>query len=95
MVSTGRTITEYGITRHDIGRFVTENQHNMTHLETAYVDDIYDGCETTKNCFGLPDFCVATQSCDFVATFHALNGRMQFEMKSLPSRKYFNCGLIA
>lgn len=85
MVATGRTITEYGITRHDIGRFVTPDQYNMTHLEDGFVDDIYNGCETTKNCFGLPDLCVSTKSCGFVATFYALNGKMQFEMKSLPS----------
>lgn len=85
MVATGTTVKETGITRHNIGRFVTPIQYNMTNLDDIYVDDIYNGCDTIKNCFGIPSSCVKTQSCDFVSSFRAIDGKMLFELKSMPS----------
>lgn len=85
MVATGRTVKETSITKHDIGKFVTQMQYNMTDLDDKYADDIYDGCDTTKNCFGVPSTCVQSKSCDFVSSFRAIDGKMIFEMKSMPA----------
>lgn len=45
-------------------------------------DPIYEGCGTTKTCFGFPVNCVATQSCNAVTAVIVQGERYQFEMKT-------------
>lgn len=54
---------------------------------------IYDGCGDTKTCFGSPDNCVQTKSCE---TFNAVlvrGDRYIFELKSASRAGYVAVGL--
>lgn len=48
----------------------------------ARADSIYDGCGSTKGCFGFPDGCVSSQSCRAVAAATVEGEKYFFEMKS-------------
>ncbi|GAB0093620.1 Putative ferric-chelate reductase 1 homolog [Sergentomyia squamirostris] len=45
-------------------------------------DAIYDGCGTTKSCFGFPDGCLAQRQCQAITTVTARGERFYFELKS-------------
>ncbi|XP_055318321.1 putative ferric-chelate reductase 1 homolog isoform X3 [Sitodiplosis mosellana] len=47
-------------------------------------DPIYEGCGETKSCFGFPDGCVDSKSCQTVATSIVRGERYEFEIKSSP-----------
>jgi hypothetical protein len=43
-------------------------------------DPIYDGCGTTKLCFGVPNLCASTRSCRMLATVLFNDGNFEFEL---------------
>ncbi|XP_073846110.1 putative ferric-chelate reductase 1 homolog isoform X2 [Musca autumnalis] len=45
-------------------------------------DPFYDGCGSSKNCFGNKDGCVDSKSCDFVAAIKVRGNIYEFELKS-------------
>lgn len=45
-------------------------------------DSMYEGCGTTKTCFGFPSNCVASQSCDALTAVTVEGEKYYFEMKS-------------
>ncbi|XP_059224933.1 putative ferric-chelate reductase 1 homolog isoform X2 [Stomoxys calcitrans] len=45
-------------------------------------DPFYDGCGTSKNCFGSKDGCVDSKSCDFVAAIKVIGDTYEFQLKS-------------
>lgn len=45
-------------------------------------DPFYDGCGTSKNCFGNKDGCVDSKSCDFVSAVKVRGNIYEFELKS-------------
>lgn len=45
-------------------------------------DPIYEGCGTTKNCFGTPNNCVTGQNCQGMVTVEVIGGKFHFELKS-------------
>ncbi|XP_059610036.1 putative ferric-chelate reductase 1 homolog isoform X2 [Phlebotomus argentipes] len=45
-------------------------------------DTIYDGCGTTKSCFGFPDNCLSARQCQVITTVTARGERFYFELKS-------------
>ncbi|XP_075165907.1 putative ferric-chelate reductase 1 homolog isoform X2 [Haematobia irritans] len=45
-------------------------------------DPFYEGCGTSKNCFGNKDGCVASKSCDFVSAIKVRGNIYEFELKS-------------
>ena len=60
-------------------------------------DPIYDGCESTKACFGLPSGCVAERRCELILAYYLSTRHKEdyeFEMKGRAEvrtarRKYF------
>lgn len=61
---------------------------------TDPLDDIYEGCNKTKACFGIPDNCVETRKCEAVVTYIFDKLKYKFEMKALSSG-YVSFGLSA
>lgn len=61
-------------------------------MQAPQSDTIYDDCGSTKSCFGFPDGCVATRSCNAVGTVFVRGDIYQFEMKSGFSKPKFDCG---
>lgn len=55
-------------------------------------DPIYDGCDVEKNCFGSPDGCVESESCNAIATVLAQGTNFIFEIKGR-SEGYVSLGL--
>jgi hypothetical protein len=55
-------------------------------------DSIYDGCNSTKACFGIPENCVRTRKCRAIVAYKLDKVRYQFEMKAL-SDGYVSFGL--
>ncbi|XP_015598085.1 putative ferric-chelate reductase 1 homolog isoform X2 [Cephus cinctus] len=53
---------------------------------------LYDGCGTTKNCFGAPDGCVEEKNCDAIVTVLVRGERYLFELQAQGS-KYVAVGL--
>lgn len=49
-------------------------------------DPFYDGCGTSKNCFGNKDGCVEDKSCDFVSAVKVRGSIYEFELKSKASK---------
>ncbi|XP_026835893.1 putative ferric-chelate reductase 1 homolog isoform X1 [Drosophila erecta] len=45
-------------------------------------DPIYNGCGQSKNCFGFPDGCVATQSCTSITVVTVRGDVFEFEIQS-------------
>lgn len=45
-------------------------------------DPIYDGCGDIKTCFGFPDGCINTKSCQAVTAITVRGDRYEFEMKT-------------
>lgn len=45
-------------------------------------DDIYNNCDTTKLCFGIPANCVASRDCNLLATVFYNDGDFEFELLS-------------
>jgi hypothetical protein len=43
-------------------------------------DPIYNGCGTTKLCFGIPNDCALTRNCNMLATVYDNNGNFEFEL---------------
>lgn len=43
-------------------------------------DTIYDGCSTTKLCFGIPNLCPSTRNCRMLATVFYNDGEFEFEL---------------
>lgn len=43
-------------------------------------DPIYNGCGTTKLCFGIPNLCPSTRNCRMLATVFYNNGDFEFEL---------------
>jgi hypothetical protein len=56
-------------------------------------DPIYDGCGDTKTCFGEPQNCVATKSCQTFSAVIVKGDRYIFEMKSKQNAGYVAVGL--
>lgn len=61
-------------------------------------DTLYDGCGTTKGCFGTPELCVESMSCDIVTTYLYITDldAYQFELYgnvSDPTINYLAVGL--
>ncbi|CRL00019.1 CLUMA_CG013306, isoform A [Clunio marinus] len=56
-------------------------------------DFIYDGCGDTKTCFGSPDNCVATKSCQTFSAVIVKGDRYIIEMRSTKSAAYVALGL--
>lgn len=53
---------------------------------------IYDECGITKTCFGIPDNCITTQSCEAIATTVVVGNNYNFELQSydgISSRIFF------
>jgi len=55
-------------------------------------DEIYEGCSTTKSCFGIPRNCVETGKCVAVVSYRPDRFKYHFEMKALSSG-YVSFGL--
>jgi len=55
-------------------------------------DPIYEGCNTTKACFGIPENCVKYQKCQAIVAFKIDKLIYHFEMKAL-SAGYVSFGL--
>lgn len=53
-------------------------------MQERQSDPIYEGCGETKSCFGFPDGCVNTKSCQTIATSIVSGERYEFEIKSRP-----------
>lgn len=47
-----------------------------------FSDPIYNGCGETKTCFGFPDGCVNTKSCQAVTAVMVRGERYEFELKT-------------
>lgn len=54
---------------------------------------LYDGCGDTKTCFGSPDNCVQTKTCETFSAVHVRGDRYIFEMKSTSRAGYVAVGL--
>jgi len=59
---------------------------------TSLQDPIYEGCNSTKACFGIPENCVASRKCQAVVAYKLDKVRYHFEMKAL-SEGYVAFGL--
>ena len=46
------------------------------------VNTIYDGCNSTKECFGMSGECVANGDCNHMVTWRKKGGRYQFEIQA-------------
>lgn len=55
-------------------------------------DPIYDGCNTTKACFGMPAGCEESGKCQLVVAYQPEKEEYRFEMKGL-SNGYISMGL--
>merc|ERR1712050_290880 len=55
-------------------------------------DPIFDGCNSTKACFGLPEGCVQSQKCSLIVAYKPDRLDYHFEMKGL-SNGYIAMGL--
>lgn len=51
-----------------------------TTTKPAPDDPIYDGCGTTKLCFGIPNLCPSTRNCRMLATVFYNDGEFEFEL---------------
>lgn len=54
-------------------------------------DTFYDGCGENKTCFGNPDGCVATQSCQTITAVIVRGERYIFEMRSNSMNQIYFC----
>ncbi|ALC41304.1 CG8399 [Drosophila busckii] len=70
--------TNFGSTR---APYVPPNYVAPT-VAAAGADPFYDGCGQTKNCFGLPNGCVASKSCTAVAAVTVRGDIYEFELQS-------------
>lgn len=52
------------------------------HLQSTQIDAIYEGCGTTKTCFGFPDNCVNSQTCQTISAVTVRGERYEFEIRS-------------
>jgi len=59
---------------------------------TDPMDPIYEGCNSTKACFGIPENCVKSQKCQAIVAYKLDKLRYHFEMKAL-SPGYVSFGL--
>lgn len=50
-------------------------------------DPIYDGCGTTKLCFGIPNDCYINRNCNLLATVYDNNGNFEFELLGMGKLK--------
>lgn len=56
-------------------------------------DQFYNGCYSSKGCFGAPEGCVKTKNCKAVVATIVRGDRYEFEMKALGDAKYVAVGL--
>lgn len=55
-------------------------------------DVLYDGCGVSKTCFGFPDKCVSSASCQMAVAVSVKGDRYEFEMKA-QGAKWVGVGL--
>lgn len=71
----------------------TPNFERPSSGQRQTVDKIYDGCGDTKTCFGSPDNCVATKSCQTFSAVNVRGDRYIYELRSAKSAGYVALGL--
>lgn len=54
-----------------------------TEKQEMKVDPFYQGCGSTKTCFGIPDGCVGDQSCTAVSAVNVRGDIYEFELQSI------------
>lgn len=58
----------------------------LSQTESTKRHPIYEGCGTTKNCFGSTDECIATGTCNAAVTVEVKGETYSFELFGLDSK---------
>lgn len=87
--ATVNSVGTHGINRGvSSDRYWLVDQDETTTTENPTEDPIYDGCGTTKLCFGIPSNCVSTRNCDLLSTVFNNGGNFEFELLSASKKNH-------
>lgn len=71
----------------------TPNFYRPTSASARDDEKLYEGCGDTKTCFGSPDNCVETKTCETFSAVIVKGDRYIFELKSKSNAGYVALGL--
>lgn len=82
-----------GIGYHDLFRTSSKARRYISDVVSDPLQDpFYDGCNTVKTCFGVPDDCVERQNCNVVTTVAVQGNKFLINMRA-KSAAYVATGL--
>lgn len=82
-----------GVGYHDVIFTSSKTRRSLWEVITDTVpDSFYDGCGSTKTCFGVPDGCVGRQNCN-AATAVSVQGNKYIFSMSARNASYVATGL--
>lgn len=68
---------------HDVIYTSSKNRRSLSEVLPEFVpDSFYDGCGSTKTCFGVPDGCVEKQNCNAVTSVSVQGNKYIFSMSA-------------
>jgi hypothetical protein len=83
LIAGGDALTQNGVAPHGPG-------NRLSTTERLWLSkSIYDGCGSSKVCFGIPNGCVNERSCGLFGAVIYENGNFDFELLSMRKMKLF------
>lgn len=68
---------------HDVFYTSSKSRRSLSEVLPEFEpDSFYDGCSSTKTCFGVPDGCIEKQNCNAVASVDVQGNKYIFSMQA-------------
>ncbi|XP_065209987.1 putative ferric-chelate reductase 1 homolog [Planococcus citri] len=83
LLASGREANPNGVDYHDEIYTSSKSRRSLSEvLPDTVPDSFYDGCDTTKTCFGVPDGCLDKKNCNAVTSVNVQGNRYVFSMSA-------------